>query len=44
MVIIGLSKVKSDPKTAKKLFILTGIYLLIAAGICYSMVNGLNGL
>lgn len=37
MLIIGFSIQSSKPDSAKILFILTGIYFLVGAGICGSM-------
>lgn len=36
--IIGLSKLKKNPSSAKKFLIFSGIYFLVGAGICGSML------
>jgi hypothetical protein len=35
---IGIAKNKKEPETAKKLFIIAGIYFIIGGGICGSMM------
>ena len=37
--IIGLTKLKSSPDTAKKLFIAAGIYFIVSAGICGALMT-----
>jgi hypothetical protein len=39
LLIIGLYKRKTKPETAKVLFILAGIYVLIGGGICATLLN-----
>ncbi|MGY6520993.1 MAG: hypothetical protein ACXIUD_04645 [Mongoliitalea sp.] len=39
MVLIGLSRLKSRPESAKKLFIAAGIYFLIGTGICGALIG-----
>lgn len=36
-LIIGFTKMKKKPETAKKLFIFSAIYFIIGGGICGSM-------
>ncbi len=39
-LIIGLVKLKKKPDTAKKFLIFAGVYFLIGAGVCGSMMIG----
>ena len=34
MLIVGLTRIRSRPESAKKLFTIAGIYFLIGGGIC----------
>ena len=38
MLIVGLTRLKSRPKNAKTLIIISGIWLVIGAGACGSMM------
>ncbi len=37
LFIVGLAKLKKDPKVAKILLILAGVYVLVGAGVCAIM-------
>ena len=39
LIIIGVARWRQKPEGAKKLFIVAGIYLIVAAGICGSLLN-----
>jgi hypothetical protein len=39
MLILGLDRLKTRPKSAKRLLIAAGIYFLIGAGICGALSN-----
>lgn len=39
LLILGLTRLKSRPESAKKLLIAAGIYFLIGGGICGSLLN-----
>ena len=39
MLVLGLTKLKTSPETAKKLLIAAGIYFLIGAGICGAILK-----
>lgn len=39
LLIVGFSRLKSNPENAKKFLIAAGIYFLIGAGICGSLLG-----
>jgi membrane-bound ClpP family serine protease len=39
LLILGLTRMKSRPENAKKLLIAAGIYFLIGAGVCGSLLT-----
>ncbi|CAN5608359.1 hypothetical protein BH11BAC3_BH11BAC3_28590 [soil metagenome] len=39
MLIVGLSRLKTKPVSAKKLLIAAGIYFLVGAGLCGAMLG-----
>ncbi len=39
MAIIGFVKLKKNPKTAKILFIIAGVYVIVGLGICGAMIR-----
>ena len=36
---LGISARKKNPDASKRYFILAVVYLIIAGGVCYSMIN-----
>jgi hypothetical protein len=39
LIIIGLTRLKSNPKSAKKNLIIAGVMLLIGGGVCGFLMN-----
>lgn len=39
LIIIGISKLKTNPTNAKTMLIIAGIYIIIGTGICGSMLS-----
>lgn len=39
MLIVGIARLKSRPKNAKTLLIISGIWLIVGVGACGAMLN-----